>query len=250
MNSEPDFEFIRPDDEAAFERFINERFGPEALAHIKQAQPLDAKNGDYEPAYGDLFKPRAVRINIDASLREALRKYSDEMSAKLFGGMVPPVDTGTLRPSLNYGRMAEMYRQHFEAEANRRQAQEAETYRIRQRVLAMPNGEALLARIDAFAQSNGVEWVDAARIVAFADLNEGIAKAGATIAKALNGMFANAAFEAFAKAAQDIIDGIDQSLINSAPANRHERRANRHKKPLKDGDQEWKRRSSRNHRKH
>lgn len=264
MNSETD----RPDDEAAFERFINDRFGPEALAHIKASRPpIEGTNGRVtingrdvtEPAdandeaafdrNGDLFKPHGIIINIDPSVYEALKKFSAD-----FGDIIPPVDTGTLRQSLNYGRMAEMYRQHFEAEANRRRQLEEEAERIRRRMLMTPNGEAFLARVDAFAEANGVEWVDAARICSFADLNDVIANAGAQLAKAINGMFNSSAFEAFIKDTARMIEEANiaaqtnGSIVN--PRNRHERRAKQHKKPLKDSDQQWKRRNYRNRRNH
>lgn len=247
MNSETD----RPDDEAAFERFINDRFGPEALAHIKASQPLDAKNGDYEPAYGDLFRPRGIIINIDPSVYEALKRFNIDMRSAAF---IPPVDTGTLRPSLTYEAIRDMFNAYRQGEAMRRQAAEAEAERIRRRMLMTPNGEAFLARVDAFAEANGVEWVDAARICSFADLNDVIANAGAQLAKAINGMFNSSAFEAFIKDTARMIEEANiaaqtnGSIVN--PRNRHERRAKQHKKPLKDSDQQWKRRNYRNRRNH
>lgn len=99
---------------------------------------------------------------------------------------------------------------------------------LRERILAT-RGPEFVAHAEDLARTTGVSFRDAVTAIALDEMRAGFAQIGQLF---------GTAFADIGKArAQGVQDAIDQS---DTPRNRHERRASRHKKPVRDGDQPWK----------
>jgi len=114
-------------------------------------------------------------------------------------------------------------------------------------------GAQFVAEADAFAQAQGIDFVSAVNALKIRDAitytGEAVRASFERLQAWISSPKVQAVMKSIGTAMADMQNGIEDDTI-TLPANRRERRAAKHDKPMKDGDQQWKCRDFRNHRKH
>lgn len=250
------------------EDYINEHFDGDKLKHIAETfgMPAPEYADDSGPPNATPIRTGMLRISIGDDLRQRLRSLDDEARKKIeeaiarqmtdrsneairkaYGMSSPPLEP---KP-LTLEAFSAVLRDHIE----RQREIERQVADLRQRLLMRPDGEAFVARVDHFAEANGVEWVDAARICAIADFREATIVSWRQIEAFLTSPAMQEAIKsitaAFAGMVEQMTKGIAEAVGDVLPPrNRRERRAAKHTKPISPKDQTWKpkNRDYRNHR--
>jgi len=212
MNSDP------------FERFINDKIDPAELEHIK---------------------PISVALNVDLkAFNERLSAVDPEMRAKIEAAMREQLGNEANR-ILARARCALFVGEGWTAGAYAAYSEQA-----RRDHYTRAYGEDFVAEADELARTQGYDFDQAIALLRMRDVinrtGEQLRATFERIQAFLASSEVQSALNQIGEAmVQRLRDGIEQP---SEPHNRHERRATRHAKPMKDGDQQWKQRNRRDYR--
>lgn len=209
-----------------FERFINTELDSDALKHIVKTFAAEdtisgpeAENG--EPYINlrvrrvmiDTGKLRASLAKLDPDTVERAKRAIDEAMQRLSRETLAQVTAEDLRRA------------------------QVECYIARY-------GMERVAEAERFATENGIEVFDALQLLEIRDAVNRSAEAMRAMLERVAAFMQSPSVQATineigARMSQAIADGIEQ---RPEPSNRHERRAQKHNKPMKDGDQRWNKR--------